>query len=176
MSADLIRQQRADINKALSEKMQELFKDSDAFKPSRSIILNHRTPERNMLHIFGDERGAAINAAIFDPVATNEAERIRFRNRMHDEVRAFEDSAGKTTRLTKEERAVVQQVIEGRAVGEIVAGMEMSEAIQNAAQTSETERTPETLPRSSAWTGSSGAWRKSTAGGWRPRRSWRAAG
>ena len=134
VSADLIRQQRADINKALSEKMQELFKDSDAFKPSRSIILNHRTPERNMLHIFGDERGAAINAAIFDPVAANEAERIRFRNRMHDEVRAFEDSAGKTTRLTKEERAVVQQVIEGRAVGEIVAGMEMSEAIQNAAQ------------------------------------------
>lgn len=134
VSADMIRQQRADINKALSEKMQELFKDSDAFKPSRSIILNHRTPERNMLHIFGDERGAAINAAIFDPVATNEAERIRFRNRMHDEVRAFEDSAGKTTRLTKEERAVVQQVIEGRAVGEIVAGMEMSEAIQNAAQ------------------------------------------
>lgn len=134
VSADLIRQQRADINKALSEKMQELFKDSDAFKPSRSIILNHRTPERNMLHIFGDERGAAINAAIFDPVAANEAERIRFRNRMHDEVRAFEDSTGKTTRLTKEERAVVQQVIEGRAVGEIVAGMEMSEAIQNAAQ------------------------------------------
>lgn len=104
VSADLIRQQRTDINKALSEKMQELFKDSDAFKPSRSIVLNHRTPERNMLHIFGDERGAAINAAIFDPVAVNEAERIRFRNRMHDEVRAFEDSTGKTTRLTKEER------------------------------------------------------------------------
>lgn len=134
VSADLIRQQRTDINKALSEKMQELFKDSDAFKPSRSIVLNHRTPERNMLHIFGDERGAAINAAIFDPVAVNEAERIRFRNRMHDEVRAFKDSTGKVTRLTKEERAVVQQVIEGRAVGEIVAGMEMSSAIQNAAE------------------------------------------
>ena len=134
VSADMIRQQRTDINKALSEKMQELFKDSDAFKPSRSIVLNHRTPERNMLHIFGDERGAAINAAIFDPVAVNEAERIRFRNRMHDEVRAFEDSTGKVTRLTKEERAVVQQVIEGRAVGEIVAGMEMSSAIQNAAE------------------------------------------
>lgn len=134
VSADMIRQQHTDINKALSEKMQELFKDSDAFKPSRSIVLNHRTPERNMLHIFGDERGAAINAAIFDPVAVNEAERIRFRNRMHDEVRAFKDSTGKVTRLTKEERAVVQQVIEGRAVGEIVAGMEMSSAIQNAAE------------------------------------------
>lgn len=134
VSADLIRQQRTDINKALSEKMQELFKDSDAFKPSRSIVLNHRTPERNMLHIFGDERGAAINAAIFDPVAVNEAERIRFRNRMRDEVRAFKDSTGKVTRLTKEERAVVQQVIEGRAVGEIVASMEMSSAIQNAAE------------------------------------------
>ena len=134
VSADLIRQQRTDINQALSEKMRELFKDSDAFKPSKAIVLNHRTPERNMLHIFGDERGAAINAEIFDPVAVNEAERFRFRNRMHDEVRAFEDSTGKSTRLTKEERAVVQQVIEGRAIGEIVAGMEVSSAIQNAAE------------------------------------------
>ena len=134
VSADLIRQQRTDINQALSEKMRELFKDSDAFKPSKAIVLNHRTPERNMLHIFGDEQGAAINAEIFDPVAVNEAERFRFRNRMHDEVRAFEDSTGKSTRLNKEERAVVQQVIEGRAIGEIVAGMEVSSAIQNAAE------------------------------------------
>lgn len=134
VSADMIRQQRSDIAKALSAKMDELFKDSDAFKPSRAIVLNNRTPERNMLHIFGDERGAAINAAIFDPVAANEAERFRFINRMHDEVRTFEDSRGRQRRLNKEERALVQQLIEGRAVGEIVAGMEMKEAIQNAAR------------------------------------------
>lgn len=134
VATDMIQQQRAEINKGLAEKMEELFKDSDAFKPSRAIVLNNRTPERNMLHIFGDERGAAINAAIFDPVAVNEAERFRFKNRMFDQVRTFEDSRGKQTELTKEERAIVQQVIEGRAVGEMVAGEEMAQSIRNAAE------------------------------------------
>ena len=133
-ASDMIRQRRTDINRRLSEQMEELFKDSDDFKPSRAIVLNHRTPERNMLRIFGDERGAAINKAIFDPVAENEAERIRFVNRMYDEVRTFQDSSGRQSELSKEERAVVQQVIEGRAVGETVASMEMSSAIQSAAE------------------------------------------
>lgn len=134
VASDMIRQQRVEINRALAEKMEELFKDADDFKPSSAIILNNRTPERNMLHIFGDERGAAINAAIFDPVAVNEAERIRFKNRMFDAVRTFEDSKGERSQLTKEERAIVQQVIEGKAAGEAVASAEMSEAIQNAAE------------------------------------------
>ena len=133
-ASDMIRQRRTDVNRRLSEQMEELFKDSDDFKPSRAIVLNHRTPERNILRIFGDERGAAINKAIFDPVAENEAERIRFVNRMYDEVRTFQDSSGRQSELSKEERAVVQQVIEGRAVGETVASMEMSSAIQSAAE------------------------------------------
>jgi|GEM_PF-1035110 len=133
VAADRIRQQRAEIGRVLDEKMEELFKDSDDFKPSRAIVLNYRTPARNMLHIFGDERGRAINEAIFGPVAVNEAERFRFVNRMHDAVRTFAGKDGKPKKLAKEERAVVQQVIEGRAAAEMVAGMEMRGAIESAA-------------------------------------------
>ncbi len=130
---DRIRKQREQIGRALEEKMEELFKDSDEFKPSRAITLNYRTPQRNMLHIFGDERGKAINEALFDPVAVNEAERFRFVNRMHDEVRTFAGEDGKQSKLTKEERALVQMLIEGKAVAEEVASMEMHGAIENAA-------------------------------------------
>ena len=130
---DSIRMQREQIGRALEEKMEELFKDSDEFKPSKAIVLNYRTPQRNMLHIFGDERGKAINEALFDPVAVNEAERFRFVNRMHDEVRTFAGEDGKQRELTKEERALVQMLIEGKAVAEEVASMEMRSAIENVA-------------------------------------------
>ena len=130
---DRIRKQREQIGRALEEKMEELFRDSDEFKPSKAIVLNYRTPQRNMLHIFGDERGKAINEALFDPVAVNEAERFRFVNRMHDEVRTFAGEDGKQRKLTKEERALVQMLIEGKAVAEEVASMEMHGAIENVA-------------------------------------------
>lgn len=134
VAGDRIRQQREQIGRALEEKMAELFKDSDAFRPSKAIVLNYRTPERNMLHIFGDERGKAINEALFEPVAVNEAERFRFVNRMHDEVRKFAGEDGKLKKLTKEERALVQMLIEGKAAAEEVASMEMRGAIENVAQ------------------------------------------
>lgn len=130
---DRIRKQREQIGRALEEKMEDLFKDSDEFKPSKAIVLNYRTPQRNMLHIFGDERGKAINETLFDPVAVNEAERFRFVNRMHDEVRTFAGEDGKQRKLTKEERALVQMLIEGKAVAEEVASMEMHGAIENVA-------------------------------------------
>ena len=133
VATDRIRQQRTEIGRVLDEKMEDLFRDSDDFKPSRAITLNYRTPERNMLHIFGDKRGKEINAAIFGPVAVNEAERIRFINRMHNEVRTFQDKNGRQSKLTKPERAIVQQVIEGKAAAEMVAGAEMRTAIENAA-------------------------------------------
>ena len=133
VATDRIRQQRTEIGRVLNEKMEDLFRDSDDFKPSRAIILNYRTPERNILHIFGDKRGKEINAAIFGPVAVNEAERIRFINRMHNEVRTFQDKNGRQSKLTKPERDIVQQVIEGKAAAEMVAGVEMRTAIENAA-------------------------------------------
>lgn len=127
---DMIRQKRMEINQTLDEQMANLFKDTDKYDPSPIIVLNNRTPQRNMLKIFGDKLGQKINELIFDPVATNEAERIRFINRQLDQVKTFADSTGKQSRLNKDERALVQMMIEGRAVEEIVAGLEMSGAIQ----------------------------------------------
>lgn len=126
----MIQQRRKDINQLLDERMKAIFKDAPDKKLPGAITLNHRTPERVMLSAFGDKEGAKINKALIEPVKRNEAERIRFINRELDKVRTFKDSTGKENALTKEERAAVQQTIEGRAAEEIIAGMEMSEAIK----------------------------------------------
>lgn len=126
----MIQQRRQDINRLLDERMKEIFKDAPDNKLPGAITLNHRTPERVMLSAFGDKEGAKINKSLIEPVKRNEAERIRFINRELDKVRKFQDSTGKESALTKEERAAVQQTIEGRAAEEIIAGMEMSEAIK----------------------------------------------
>lgn len=134
LASDMIRQQRVEINKGLSEKMERIMRkvDDSKVKLPSGFTLNHRTPTRNMISIFGDEIGKELNAFLFDPVAVNEAERFRFVNRMYDQVRTFEDSGGKQSKLNKEERALVQQMIEGKAAEEMIAGMEMAEAIRNA--------------------------------------------
>lgn len=132
-SSDLIRQRRAEINRGLSRQMEELFKDSDKYKAPPMAIMNYRTPERLMRSIF-KEQGDKINAAIFDPVNANEAERIRFVNRMYDEVRTFKGKDGKASRLTKRERALVQQVIEGRGTEGIVNEMATAQSIKAAAE------------------------------------------
>lgn len=133
LDIDLLREKRAKIAGGLFDTMVTIFRDSDAFSPSHPLIMNRRTPERNMLKIFGEKRGKEIYDALFSAVAVNEAERYRFMNRMFDEVRTFEDSNGKRRELTKEERAMVMLHIEGKAASEIAAGMEMAAAIQNAA-------------------------------------------
>ena len=134
LASDMIRQQRAEINKGLSEKMERIMRkvDDSKVKIPSGFTLNHRTPTRNMISIFGDEIGKELNMFLFDPVAVNEAERFRFVNRMYDQVRTFEDSSGKQSKLNKEERALVQQMIEGKAAEEMIAGMEMAEAIRSA--------------------------------------------
>lgn len=136
ISNDLIGKQRKAINQALDEKMESLFPDSadDSYKPTSAVVLNNRTPERNMRKIFGDKLGDEINKTIFYPVQANEAERIRFINRMHEEVRKFKGSDGKTKALNKEERALVQMMIEGKAAQEEVASAEMRAAIESAGQ------------------------------------------
>ena len=133
---DTLQQQRRDIGLALEEKMAGLFTEGKgtAYKPSQAIILNNRTPERNMRHIFGDKHGTEVYEEIFAPVAVNEAERFRFINRMFDEVRTFRGKDGRKSELTKEERALVQMVIEGKAVEETVAGMEIGGSIRSAAE------------------------------------------
>ena len=124
---------KAEIRDMLDGKMEELFKNADNAKEPSAIGLNYGTPERNMLRIFGDEDGMKIYDYIFAPVAENEAERKKFSNRMHDEVRKIEGKNGKATELNNAESALVQMVIEGKAASEAVAGMETKRMIENAA-------------------------------------------
>ena len=133
---DLIREQRTKINRNLDERTRKLMEDVNdaATKMSSAFVLHNRTPERSMRHIFGNAKGDQINDFLFRPVQDNEAERLRFVNRMHNEVRTFEDQTGKQRRLNKDERALVQLVIEGRAAADAVNAMERSRDIRNAAE------------------------------------------
>lgn len=145
MKSDTIPMQRQDISQNLREQAAELFKDTGndtfekkyekaLFSPKGGLALYHRTPQRSMRAIFGWEQGQKINEAIFEPVYVNEQERKRFVNRMHDEVRRFEDKNGKQTALTEKERALTQLVIEGKAVAELVAASDMKEQLIHAAE------------------------------------------
>lgn len=145
MKSDTIPMQRQDISQNLRAQAAELFKDTGndtfekkyekaLFSPKGGLALYHRTPQRSMRAIFGWEQGQQINEAIFEPVYVNEQERKRFVNRMHDEVRRFEDKNGKRTALTEKERALTQLVIEGKAVAELVAASDMKEQLIHAAE------------------------------------------
>ena len=145
MKSDTIPMQRQDISQNLRVQAAELFKDTGndtfekkyekaLFSPKGGLALYHRTPQRSMRAIFGWEQGQKINEAIFEPVYVNEQERKRFVNRMHDEVRRFEDKNGKQTALTEKERALTQLVIEGKAVAELVAASDMKEQLIHAAE------------------------------------------
>lgn len=145
MKSDTIPMQRQDISQNLRAQAAELFKDTGndtfekkyekaLFSPKGGLALYHRTPQRSMRAIFGWEQGQKINEAIFEPVYVNEQERKRFVNRMHDEVRRFEDKNGKQTALTVKERALTQLVIEGKAVAELVAASDMKEQLIHAAE------------------------------------------
>ena len=145
MKSDTIHTQRQDISQNLRAQAAELFKDTGndtfekkyekaLFSPKGGLALYHRTPQRSMRAIFGWEQGQKINEAIFEPVYVNEQERKRFVNRMHDEVRRFEDKNGKQTALTEKERALTQLVIEGKAVAELVAASDMKEQLIHAAE------------------------------------------
>lgn len=145
MKSDTIPMQRQDISQNLRAQAAELFKDTGndtfekkyekaLFSPRGGLALYHRTPQRSMRAIFGWEQGQKINEAIFEPVYVNEQERKRFVNRMHDEVRRFEDKNGKQTALTEKERALTQLVIEGKAVAELVAASDMKEQLIHAAE------------------------------------------
>ena len=145
MKSDTIPMQRQDISQNLRAQAAELFKDTGndtfekkyekaLFSPKGGLALYHRTPQRSMRAIFGWEQGQKINEAIFEPVYVNEQERKRFVNRMHDEVRRFEDKNGKQDALTEKERALTQLVIEGKAVAELVAASDMKEQLIHAAE------------------------------------------
>lgn len=129
---DRILAQRKAIRQETTDTVEALFNDAADNKVSGMFTLNHRTAQRNMLHIFGDETGQKLNRAIFDPISRNEAERIRFVNRQFDDVRTFEDSTGKKSELTHEESILVQLVMEGKATVALLGDMPGSPAISKA--------------------------------------------
>ncbi len=57
LGEDMIRARGRDISRAVDEKIEALFRDSDKYTPSGSFVLNNRTPQRNMLHHIRDDQG-----------------------------------------------------------------------------------------------------------------------
>jgi len=137
INEDMILERRRQITGQLAADMREMLPDDPGYKIPPMFVMNHRTPERLCRQIFGDEKGKEVYDRIFRPVAVNEAEKIRFINRQFNDVREIAGRDGKRSELTKEERMLVQQVLEGRAAAELVAGMELQDGrqrIEDAAQ------------------------------------------
>ncbi len=133
-TVDGVRERGRQIRAQNEQMAAELFKDEGGFKPISMLKMNERTPERVMRNIFGDRQGEIINEKYIYPVQQNEAGKMRFIQRQLDAVRTFEDSQGQRSELTKEERAIVQQIMEDRFVEETVASMEVAQGIRNAAE------------------------------------------
>jgi len=131
---DGVQERGREIRRKTEVMAEQFFKDEEGYRPIRMLVMNERTPERVMRSIFGQEQGERINEAYIYPVQQNEASKARFIQRQLDEVRTFTDSRGQRSALTKDERAVVQQMLEDRFVGETIASMEMAESIRNAAE------------------------------------------
>lgn len=113
----------------------EVFEKAEkVYRPMNMLKMNLNTPERVMRRSFGETIGEEINSTYFYPTQKNEAEKVRWINRMLDEVRTFKGRNGTESELTQAERAFVQQIMEDRAVGETVASMELRGSIESAAE------------------------------------------
>lgn len=132
-AVDGVKMRGQEIREETEELARRLLGDDAAYHPIPMLLMNERTPERVMRQLFGDSRGEQINQTYIYPVQRNEAEKLRFVGRMLDQVRTVPDSTGKQSPLTRQERSVVQQMLEDRFVGETVASMETAESIRNAA-------------------------------------------
>ena len=123
-----IREQNETLAKEVFEKAEKVY------RPMNMLKMNLNTPERVMRRSFGETIGEEINSTYFYPTQKNEAEKVRWINRMLDEVRTFKGRNGTESELTQAERAFVQQIMEDRAVGETVASMELRGSIESAAE------------------------------------------
>ena len=123
-----IREQNETLAREVFEKAEK------AYRPMNMLKMNLNTPERVMRRSFGETIGEEINSTYFYPTQKNEAEKVRWINRMLDEVRTFKGRNGTESELTQAERAFVQQIMEDRAVGETVASMELRGSIESAAE------------------------------------------
>lgn len=123
-----IREQNETLAKEVFEKAET------SYRPMNMLKMNLNTPERVMRRSFGETIGEEINSTYFYPTQKNETEKVRWINRMLDEVRTFKGKDGTESELTQAERAFVQQIMEDRAVGETVASMELRGSIESAAE------------------------------------------
>ncbi len=116
---NLVQQRRYAIRDSLLEKAMDMFpnaekieQDPSLFHPSALLTMNYRTPQRNMLKIFGDELGSELYNYYFAPVTRNEASRQRWMNEQFDKVRKFKGADGKERKLTKAESAYVHELLD----------------------------------------------------------------
>lgn len=123
-----IREQNETLAKEVFEKAEK------SYRPMNMLKMNLNTPERVMRRSFGETIGEEINSTYFYPTQKNETEKVRWINRMLDEVRTFKGKDGTESELTQAERAFVQQIMEDRAVGETIASMELRGSIESAAE------------------------------------------
>lgn len=123
-----IREQNETLAREVFEKAEKVY------RPMNMLKMNLNTPERVMRRSFGETIGEEINSTYFYPTQKNEAEKVRWINRMLDEVRTFKGRNDTESELTQAERAFVQQIMEDRAVGETVASMELRGSIESAAE------------------------------------------
>jgi len=125
---DQIKQNKADIKQFYDDKMSRLFKDIDKVKNwPKALAIQLATPEQFSYDIFGDELGKKVYREIFAPVDANNAEVERFKSRLFDKVRKFEDSNGRMAKLNKAEDALAQRVLEGQSSAPAVADLSQSE-------------------------------------------------
>ena len=129
-----IKMRGQEIRRETEQLAREMIGEEQAYRKLPVLLMNEKTPERVMRFLFGYEKGEEINRSYIYPVQQNEAEKLRFINRMFDEVRTFRDSRGQESPLTRQERSLVQQMLEDRFVGETVASMGMGESIRKAAE------------------------------------------
>ena len=132
-AVDGVKMRGQEIREETEDLARELLGEDTAYRPIPMLLMNEKTPERVMRALFGDSRGEQMNQTYIYPVQRNEAEKLRFINRMLDQVRTVQDQSGNRSPLTRQERSVVQQMLEDRFVGETVASMETAESIRNAA-------------------------------------------
>ena len=93
---------------AREKALEPLIEHSDDWKDKfAGKLYSTETQERNIIDIAGKEDGERIIRAIFDPIHKNEAESVRFRNRIRERVRKLE--------LTPEESYWVQMYGEKQA-------------------------------------------------------------
>lgn len=101
-----IPQQRAATVERFAKELEPIIDGIEYAHRRSPLRLTANTMTRNNLAVFGEEKGAKINALLFRPIQLNEAERMRFVNGQFDE---FTKNFGK---VTEAESAIAQKLIE----------------------------------------------------------------